>query len=382
MRGIPQGDPICPWILNAIMAAWIRCLSRKPSITRVFLDDRALLDPDPGVLSTALDETTAFDFSFGLMVNTRKSSRLVVGQPHTRARATSWEQLPLHTKVKYLGAIMDSKADSSMTFGTKQVQKVLPLLRTVVHLPHRDIRMTLAMSYLQGLNSGATTAPMTDLDLVQTAITHAFWGSHLNPNNTMRSVAVTLGLFVPLHRASPHIQYVYLTILALADLGHQAPYLLHTLWEQRHQCWRSLLGFYNQSCAALFICSGHGPVLSNSKAPTIIISLNHLHRGADNHEAKRHRLRDALRDHWRATSAPLRPCLTGASAGIDRDRSLAPVRQSQTFNDGACSFRYTRFLANALWSRRRLHFAGHVSDTVCLRCLSAPETTLGLCSQQ
>lgn len=251
------------------MAAWIRCLSRKPSITRVFLDDRALLDPDPCVLSTALDETTAFDFSFGFMVNTRKSSRLVVGQAHTRARATSWEQLPLHTKVKYLGAIMDSKADSSMTFGTKQVQKVLPLLRTVVHLPHRDIRMTLAMSYLQGLNSGATTAPMTDLDLVQTATTHAFWGSHLNPNNTMRSVAVTLGLFVPLHRASPHIQYVYLTILALADLGHQAPYLLHTLWEQRHQCWRSLLGFYNQSFVALIICSGRGLVLSNSKAPTI-----------------------------------------------------------------------------------------------------------------
>lgn len=71
----------------------------------------------------------------------------------------------------------------------------------------------------------------------------------------------------------------------------------------------------------------------------------------------------------------MRPCLTGASAGIDRDRSLAPVRQSQTFNDGACGFRYTRFLANALWSRRRLQFAGHVSDTVCLRCLSAPETT-------
>ena len=94
---------------------------------------------------------------------------------------------------------MDSKADPAMALGSKRVHKVLPFLHTVVQLPSREIRTTLAISFLQGLNSATVLTPLADLDFIQTAVIHAYWGNNLTPNNTMRNVAVTSGLLIPLH---------------------------------------------------------------------------------------------------------------------------------------------------------------------------------------
>ena len=104
--------------------------------------------------------------------------------------------------------------------------------------------------------------------------------------------------------------------------------------------------------------------------------LNVLHLSFDNPlgRCSQHVLRDGLRNFWWRHWAPLRPSHEGIDHGIDRKCSLAPWHAMRSSSlrfgsDGtALGVRYARFLADALWSRRRRHYAGKIQDPKCQRC--------------
>ena len=56
----------------------------------------------------------------------------------------------------------------------------------------------------------------------------AVWGPTLDTNNVMRSVATTLALMVPLHRAAPEVASFYQAILTMAHVQAKVPDVVST----------------------------------------------------------------------------------------------------------------------------------------------------------
>ena len=105
-----------------------------------------------------------------------------------------------------------------MTLGKKRAEKVCTGLERARLIPHKDIRNTLSMAYMQGLCAEASVITKACNAKVCTAMTRAFWGPSLDVDNRMRSVAVTLCLMGPLHRTAPEVAQLYFGSLTLAGL--------------------------------------------------------------------------------------------------------------------------------------------------------------------
>ena len=112
------------------------------------------------------------------------------------------------------------------------------------------------------------------------------------------------------------------------------------------------------------------------------IRLDQLPSQDDAGRRAQHQLREALRVWWWTSWDSTRSAHQGIASGIDREVTLTPLRHMQTGkqdfgSDGTLGgARYARFLADALWSRFRLHQAGLVSSPCCLRCEAGDEHVL------
>ena len=215
-KGIPQGDPVAPWALNLVMAAWIRGL---PSLTlcRVYLDDRCLLDTRVARLSCALDYTSIFDATFGMQVHPQKSCRFYTW--HTNeAFQGSWCNLPLKVTLKYLGVQLETTANSPYMIGAARTAVLTAKIERARLLPDPNVRRALLASYMSGLYAEGVGITVSTARKLTTAVCQAWWGPTLHPRNHMRSVAITLGLLGPLHRLAPTIVQCYNIFLAMSRL--------------------------------------------------------------------------------------------------------------------------------------------------------------------
>ena len=244
-RGIPQGDPIAPWCLNLIMATWI-CNLPPLQTVKVFLDDRCLLHNHLDEFSVALRATYHFDWCFGFATNRDKSSRFYVGPLPDGHFDSTWFDLPLAVSIKYLGTMLDTHPCLPMQLGNQRAHAVKRKMQRARLLPDQKVRHQLLTCYLQGLYADAALASNRSLDSLEAAVVQAWWGPTLHPKNTMRSRAVTLGLFNALHLLSPLMAMCYATFLALARLQANFPDLAHSIWTSRFSCWEKLLGFSRQ----------------------------------------------------------------------------------------------------------------------------------------
>ena len=238
-RGIPQGDPLAPWTLNLIMATWICNLPPLPMV-KVFLDDRCMLHNNLAEFSMALSDTYHFDWCFGLTANRGKSSRFYVGPLPAGPFDSIWFELPLAISVKYLGTMLETHPCMPMQLGNNRAKRVKQKVQRARLLPDQKVRHQLLTSFLQGLYADAALASNRSLDALEVAIVQAWWGPTLHPKNTMRSRAVTLGLFNPLHLVSPLIAMCYGTLLSLARLQARVPTLARSIWISRYSPWQKL----------------------------------------------------------------------------------------------------------------------------------------------
>ena len=115
-KGLPQGDPLAPWALNLVMAAWVWSLP-KLDLLRAFLDDRCRLHEDVGTLASALRCTTVFDAAFGLSIHPLKSCRFFVGPAQDDGSAAEWRRLPLKESVKYFGVMLETAPGADCVLG-------------------------------------------------------------------------------------------------------------------------------------------------------------------------------------------------------------------------------------------------------------------------
>ena len=244
LRGIPQGDPLAPLALNLIMHCWVKNLPQRPLESKVYLDDRGLLDPDPLVLDSVLQSTQPFDHAFGFSVDVQTSVRLAVWPRRQSLRPCSTlAALPSVQCTRYLGSSIEAQPALPMKLGTERAKQTISQLERTRALPQQDIRETLACAQMQILHPEGACVPVKICDKVRTAMVRAIWGPTLEPNNTMRSVAATLGLFVPLHVAAPHINCLYQAVICMAHVQVQLPAIARSLWEFRHKPWQGHVGF-------------------------------------------------------------------------------------------------------------------------------------------
>lgn len=220
-----------------------------------------------------------------------------------------------------------------MKLGTERAKQTISQLERTRALPQQDIRETLACAQMQILHPEGACVPVKICDKVRTAMVRAIWGPTLEPNNTMRSVAATLGLFVPLHVAAPHINCFYQAVICMAHVQVQLPAIARSLWEFRHKRWQGHVGF-----AKLFMRQiqtqgwnwiSPDRIQTSGSCEVVLSSL--LLDGPDGERAK-HQFRDILRQIWWAEWAPLRHCLQGTAFGVDRLLSLRPVHNMRKGN--------------------------------------------------
>ena len=191
----------------------------------------------------------------------------------------------------------------------------------------------------------------------------------------MRSVAVTLGVLGPLHLLSPIVFMCYYCFLALARLRQKCPLLAHHTWDRRHLPWQKSVGFARQvhRCLQTIGCQCPEPD-SMQFAHLEPISLTSLVTPGDKGAACKHQLRDDFRLWWWHNHCAEFPILEGCESGVDRGLTLEPIRAMSQHrspwcgNDRTDGARYQRFVANALWSKDRLHHAKKVHSPQCLRC--------------
>ena len=293
----------------------------------------------------------------------------------------SWFELPLAVSIKYLGTLLETQPCLPMQLGNLRAENVIQKLRRARLIPCEQVRHQLLGSYLQGLYSAATSACKRTLNSLEAAVVQAWWGPTLHPKNTMRSRAVTLGLFNAIQIFCPFAAMCYATILALARLQAKFPELARSIWLSRFCSWQKLLGFSRQVHRCLQNLGILWPAFHIIRFEDgSACDLQHLLDSSQLGSAALHNLREALRAHWWRSQSPLRPCLDGAGAGIDRRTTLAPVRAMASSNawcgnDGTGGRRYKRFLANALWSRVRLLHSGRIQCGLCNRCRLTNEST-------
>ena len=200
----------------------------------------------------------------------------------------------------------------------------------------------------------------------------------------MRSVATTLALMVPLHRASPEVACLYHAILTMAQVHAQVPEVVSTLWQFRNLNWKSHVGFSKLFLRQLDLnhWRWESPDTIRTSTHNLVV-FSALTLAGDAGQLARHNLREHLRATWWAKWAPLRPCLDGAADAINRQLSMRPVQcmrkeDFQYGNDGTKGARYVRLLANTMWSGTRLKHAHKISNATCCFCgtVSSDENTL------
>ena len=242
-----------------------------------------------------------------------------------------------------------------MSLGRQRANATVRQLERTRLLPARDVRQFLTCAHLQALYAEGSLIPRQALEAVRAAATRAVWGTALCPNNTMRSVACSLALLVPLHRAAPEMACLYHAVVTMAEVHKLFPEVVTELWECRARGWQAHLGI-----AKLFLRQLHFHAWSWTSPTTITthdhqtIRLPQLLSGGGKHD-----LRECLRTQWWAHWSPLRSCLQGAGSRVDRLLTLRPVHSMRKSNfefgnDGTAGAKYLRFLCNCLWSGTRL----------------------------
>ena len=373
-KGLPQGDPLAPWALNLVMAAWVWCLPRL-DLLRVFLDDRCLLHKDVGTLASALRCTTAFDAAFGLSIHPLKSCRFFVGPAPDDGSAAEWRRLPLKESVKYLGVMLETAPGADCALGDHRATVVRSKMLRARLLPNPEVRRGLLAAYLQGLYAEGTPVSQLVIDKLRTAVVQAWWGPTMHPHNYMRSTALTLGLLAPLHRMDPSMIQCYSAIVALARLSARSLPVVRALWRACSRLGSKCVGFARLVRHALMLLGWSWPDWEHvCPREDCSVRLTDLARKDRVGQTARHVLRNELRSWWWSHWDGSRICHEGLSAGIDRRRTLQPLIElggrRRTFGwDGSdLGARYARFLADALWSRHRLFKASKVADARCRRC--------------
>ena len=201
-------DPVAPWALNLVMAAWIRGL---PSLTlcRVYLDDSCLLDTRVARLSCALDYTSIFDAAFGMSVHPQKSCRFYTW--HTNeAFQGSWRALPLKGTLKYLGVQLETTANSPYMIGAARTAALTAKIERARLLPEPNVRRALLASYMSELYAEGVGITVSTARKLTAVVCQAWLGPTLHPEIIcVVSVAITLGLLGPLHRLAPTIVQCY-----------------------------------------------------------------------------------------------------------------------------------------------------------------------------
>ena len=381
-RGLPQGDAIAPWALNLVMGAWLQHLPAI-DLVRVYLDDRCLIDASPGRIALALERTQAFDHLFGMEIHPRKSVRFQFGNPRCQD-AARWLALPECTVIKYLGVALQTTLVTNFELGDSRATAVKAKILRARALPEHDTRRALLPSFLQGLYSEGVALSKRVTDSLSTAVCQAWWGPTLHVRNWMRSVAYTLGLLGPLHRLAPSAVQLYSTVISLGRLFQWAPALVQRLWRV-FQLGDRFLGFAGILHRALATLSWSWPrpaALRTGEAQ--VIQLDKLTSPGTRGEQVRHVLRHGLRQWWWRTWDGSRPAHEGIGSGVDRASSLQPLlamragRQDFGWDGSLRGARYARFLADALWSRYRLHQAKLVQTACCRRCGLEDEHVLHL----
>ncbi|CAE7483043.1 unnamed protein product, partial [Symbiodinium sp. CCMP2592] len=373
-RGLPQGDPLAPWALNLVMAAWVWSLP-KLDLLRVFLDDRCLLNKDVDVLASALRATRVFDAAFGLSIHPLKSCRFFVGPAQDDVSAAEWRRLPLKESVKYLGVMLETASGADCTLGDHRASVVRSKVLRARLLPNRETRRGLLAAYLQGLYAEGTPVSQLVIDKLRTAVVQAWWGPTLHPHNYMRSTALTLGLLAPLHRMDPSMIQCYSAVVALARLSLRSQPVVRVLWRACSRLRGTVVGFARLVRRSLKVLGWTWPDWEHvCPREDCAIRLTDLARKDREGQKAKHVLRCELRSWWWKHWDGSRICHEGLSSGIDRRRTLQPLIElgcrRRTFGwDGSdLGARYARFLADALWSRHRLFKASKVADARCRRC--------------
>ena len=141
-----------------------------------------------------------------------------------------------------------------MTLGKKKAEKVCAGLEHARLIPHKDIRNTLSMAYVQGLCAEASVITQACFFAkVCTAMTRAFGGPSLAIDNRMRSVAVPLRLMGPLHHTAPEVAQLHFGSLTLAGLLGSCASVVESLWSHRHIPWRRQVSWAKGWCRLLEI---------------------------------------------------------------------------------------------------------------------------------
>ena len=374
-KGIPQGDPIAPWALNVIMAAWLKALPAV-QVCRVFLDDRCLLDSRIAILSEALIRTSQFDSAFGLAIHPTKSCRFYTHEMPL-ANGGRWADLPLKVMIKYLGVQLETDPGIPLAFGDTRAEKLRQLMARARLLPQVRTRHLLICAVPQGMFAEGVGATIAAIRRLTTAVVQAWWGPTLHAKNRMRSVALTLGVQAPLHRAAPEVVQCYGIFISLGGLACQSALLVQDLWHvSAPGARRTAVGFARLVHIILdrleWTWSAWDKVQDADGSSLDLIRLGS--RGAAG-ERERHLLRNSLRTWWWRKWDGTRVAHGGLAGGVHRELTLAPLREMSLASDGSFGWdgtdngaRYRRFLADALWSRVRRGHARKVTRVRCRRC--------------
>ena len=171
------------------------------------------------------------------------------------------------------------------------------------------------------------------------------------------------------NRLAPSAVQFYGIVRSLGRLFQWAP---QRLW-RAFQGGDKFLGFAGNLHRALAALSWSWPCAAALRTGEAqVIQLDRLTCPGARGEQARHVLRQGLRQWWwhmwdgRAHE--------GTGSGVDRDSSLQPLlamragRQDFGWDGSLRGTRYARFLADALWSRYRLHQAKLAPTALCRRC--------------
>ena len=165
------------------MHCWLKTLPVRPLQTKVYLDDRGLLDPDPRVLETVITATRLFDFAFGFDINLQKSVRMAVHSPKRLFRnCVNLQSLPNVTWTRYLGSSVETKACVGMDLGKQRAKKTVAQLERTRLLPVNAIREQLACAHVQAMYPQGSLIPVKACDTVRSAMVRAVWGPNIEPN--------------------------------------------------------------------------------------------------------------------------------------------------------------------------------------------------------